>query len=204
MRKPIFLPFFAAFLALTALCACEKQPQPEETALALDKTSITLTVGATETLALSPKAAVPMSAAPQEPEPVEYVWHSSDESVATVSADGMSATVSALSVGKTTVTVAAGETILGTCLVTVEASPLSVTLYQDRLVLRKLAKATVKVKSSVPLSGEYIWESSDPSIGTVEYQNDIAIVTAVARGECSITVKNGTYIKSFTLIVGLK
>ena len=81
---------------------------------------------------------------------------------------------------------------------------LHVALPEGKLVLRNGGTATVRVTSDSPLNEEkYVWESSNASIGTVEYQGKVARVTATGRGECTITVSNGSYTTSFTLIVGL-
>lgn len=81
---------------------------------------------------------------------------------------------------------------------------LHVTVPEGKLVLRNGGTATVRVTSDNPLNEDkYVWESSNESIGTVEYQGKVARVTATGRGECTITVTNGKYEASFTLVVGL-
>ena len=81
---------------------------------------------------------------------------------------------------------------------------LHVAVPEGKLVLRNGGTATVRVTSEAPLNEDkYVWESSDQTIGTVEYQGKIAMVTATGRGECTITVSNGSLKTSFTLIVGL-
>ena len=81
---------------------------------------------------------------------------------------------------------------------------LHVTVPEGKLVLRNGGTATVRVTSEAPINEDnYVWESSDESIGKVESQGKLARVTATGRGECTITVTNGKYETSFTLIVGI-
>ena len=199
MKKRFLLPLILIAAVVLSLCACGESGKTAK----LDKTELTLCVGGRETLTLywaeDEGEPVPLSAE----EGAEYRWESSDESVVTVTGNGGSATVSAVKEGKAVVTVYQGSDALTSCNVTVVTSPLSVTVPEGKLVLRKDATATVRAKSIEPLTEEYVWESSDPSIATVEYQGEIARVTAMKRGECTITVRSGVYTASFTLIVGL-
>ena len=198
MKKRYLLPLIlvgAAALSLAAACGSSNEP-------VLDKTELTMSVGATETLTLSWVDG--SGNAVTEGEAIEYRWESSNETVLTVKGKSNTATLTAKAEGNAVVTVYDGSKELASCSVTSVISPLSVSVPEGRLVLLNGSKATVKAKSLIPLTGEYEWTSSDPSICTVEAQGEIAIVTAKKRGECTITVRNGVYSASFVLIVGTK
>ncbi len=179
---------------LPALGGCDGP----KTDIALDKPAVTVYVGEEEQIML------------QGASGQTVVWKSSDESVATVEAEGIGAYIKGISAGSTTVTASIGGEEAAVCEVTVKDSPLYVflpdggtgSLKNGRLVLLKNGTATVKAISDVPLTGTPEWRSSDESVGTVNYQGLICLVTAVARGECTITVECDGYRASFTLYVG--
>ena len=135
------------------------------------------------------------------------IWTTSDESVLTVEGNGDYAILHAVGVGSATVSVSIeGEevtTVLDSCEVTVTESPLTIFLPSSGLILKKGVSATVKAICSVELTGEITWESSDESIGSVEWQGLTARVTAVARGTCTIYVHADGYTASFTFTVGI-
>ena len=197
MKKKYLLPLVLTCAAAIALAACGGSNNDP----VLDKKELTLCVGAQETLTLVLENKDGTTSAVGES--VEYTWKSSNEDVVTVEAEGATATVTAVADGNAVVTVYDGKTELSKCTVTVVTSPLSVTVPEGKLVVRNNTTVTVRAKSITALTGEYVWESSDPTIATVEAQGVIARVTAKKRGECTITVKNGIYSASFTFIVGL-
>lgn len=92
-------------LGLSATCHVTVTPEIES--LAVSDDSITLSTGDTETLSLSVE--------PEEIDTSSATWASSDESVATVSADG---TVTAVAEGEVTITATLGK-VEATCDVTV-------------------------------------------------------------------------------------
>lgn len=208
MKKRYLLPLILLGAAAVSLVGCGESTQGggggKGSQAVLDKEELTVCVGMQETLTLS--WVDKNGNAVAEGKSVEYRWESSNTAVATVEAEGNVATVSAVAEGEAVVTVYNGKKALATCSVTAVTSALSFqqSVPEGKLVLRKDATVSVKVKSLTELTGEYVWESSDTSIGTVEYQGDLARVTAVARGECTITVRNGSHAASFTLIVGIK
>lgn len=185
MKKTFWM---AALLGVALLfCACSAKPQA-----VLDKTQLTLKTGARETLTLTGAEG-------------DLTWSSSDETVVTVEGEGETVEAVARGVGSAEITVTCGDETIATCSVTVEKSTLSVFLPENPnlLVLKRNMTATVKAYSETALSEDPVWESSDPSIATVEYQGLTARVTAVARGECEITVRCGEEAASFRLCVGV-
>ncbi len=139
----------------------------------------------------------------------ELIWGAEPDGIVTVEPAQESATVIAVAAGETVVYAEFtqnGKTYRQEYALTVTPAPeplLTVGLPTGKLVLRRNESARVRAYAEGTLSGEAVWESSDVSIGTVEYQGMIAVVTAVSRGECTITVTYGGEQCSFTLIVGI-
>ena len=203
MKKRYLLPLILLGAAAVSFAACGETDGEGGTVAVLTKTELTMSVGAQETLTLSWVDETGNAVA--EGEAIDYRWTCSDVGVVTVTPDGNTAVLTAIAEGEATVSVYDGEEKLATCLVKCVESPLSFekTVPEGKLVLRKGGQATVRVNSSIPLTGEYEWSSSDDTIATVEYQGAIAIVTAKNRGDCTITVRNGAYEASFVVSVGL-
>lgn len=194
MKKRILLPLLILFAAALGVCACGEEPQGA--AGELDKTSLSVSVGQEETLTFNLYEGKQLADG-------ELVWTTSDESVAAVSSEQLTATVTGVSSGTAKIELKLDGETIASCDVEVHVSPLSVSVPTGKLVLIKNATATVRLKSTSPISDEdIVWESSDETIGTVEYQGRIAIVTAVKRGSCVITARCGNDRVSFTLIVG--
>lgn len=200
MKRKILLLLSLVAALCCLLCACgeEKVPvDPPDPGLTLDRTSLTLTVGEEGRLTVAFEG------------DKTVVWTVSDETVVSVEADGAQATVKGLKEGTATVSVSCGE-LIAACTVTVKQSPLSVflpdgptgSLKNGRLVLVKNAVATVKAISEVALEGEPEWKVSDEEIASVEWQGLTARVTALKRGECTVTVSCDGYSASFLLLVG--
>ena len=190
MKKRFLLPLILLMAAVLGLSACGSKDSAK-----LSKEELTLGVGGQETLTVVWEGTAPSD--------VEYRWESSDKAIVTVEAEGETATVTAVAVGEAVVTVYNGNSEIATCSVTViKTAPLYVTVPEGKLVLRNGGTATVRAKNSIPMTGEYVWESSDETIAVIESQGELARVTAKKRGECTITVTNGEYSASFTLIVG--
>lgn len=189
MKKRILLPLLILLAAALGVCACGSG------AGKLDKTSVSLAVGQKETLTFVLDEGKELGEG-------ELVWTTSDEAVATVSGKDLTATVTGVAEGNATVKLTLDGKTIASCSVKVTVPPISVTVPTGTLVLVKNQSATVRLKSSKPLTEEITWESSDETIGIVDYQGPIAIVTAVKRGQCTITARCGSEQTSFTLIVG--
>lgn len=100
------ISFIAVALATVLLVGCQPDPEPTVNSVTLDKTKLTLAVGAEEML----KATV-------DPAGTAVAWASSDNAVAIVTGGGM---VSAVAEGTAVITATAGEKT-AECVVTVEA-----------------------------------------------------------------------------------
>ena len=168
---------------ITAFFTGEKDaPTPEPTVLTMNKTSVELTVGSSFALTVSGADKVAFS--------------SSDEAVATVSANG---TVQAVSTGSAVITASAADTT-ATCRVAVTAA---VDQPTDPITPDTPSTNTLFLQSSGGLTGQFsmdpgetasvevvgssapvTWSSSDSQIATVDASG---VVTAVSSGKAIIT-----------------
>lgn len=158
-------------------------PTPEPAVLTMNKTSVELTVGSSFALTVSGADKVAFS--------------SSDEAVATVSANG---TVQAVSTGSAVITASAADTT-ATCRVAVTAAvdqpdtPVTPSTPAGKDLSLKAFDSEVTVQFSfnvgdtVPLEVDgtdatVTWSSSDSQIATVDASG---VVTAVSSGKTTIT-----------------
>ena len=173
------------------IATCEVTVTVPVTGVTLDKTSISLETGQTETL----RATV----APNNASVKDVTWESSDSTVATVTASGE---VKAVKAGKATITVTTkdGEKT-ATCSVTVTApvavasvslnkSSMSLTVGDSETLVATVAPDNAKNKN-------ISWKSSNISVATVTN----GVVTAVAAGSATITVTTADGNKTATCAV---
>lgn len=162
---------------ITAFFTGEKDaPTPEPAVLTMNKTSVELTVGSSFALTVSGADKVAFS--------------SSDEAVATVSANG---TVQAVSTGSAVITASAADTT-ATCRVAVTAAvDQPDTPTGKNLVLQSIYESrgqfSFNVGETAPLEVDgtdatVTWSSSDSQIATVDASG---VVTAVSSGKAIIT-----------------
>lgn len=144
------------------------------TSITLDKTSLSMKVGETETITATVN--------PDNATDKTVVWGSSDVSVATVS-DGK---VTAKKSGTVTITAKAGSCI-AECTVSVSVGVVSVTLDKTSLELAIGETATLiaTVKPDNATDKNVTWTSSDESVAKVADGK----VTAVKSGKATITAK---------------
>ena len=164
--------------------------------VSLDKTSLTMTEGESETLTakISPTNATDQS----------VTWSSSNESVASVSSGGV---VTAKAAGSATITVKTndgGKT--ATCSVTVKSNTVSVTgvsLSESSLSMTEgethTLTATVTPENATDKS--VTWSSSDESVAAVSITG---LVTAMSAGSATITVMTNDGGKTATCTVTVK
>ena len=151
------------------------------TGVSLNKTSLSLVEGGSETLTAT--------VSPDNATNKAVSWKSSDTGVATVDGSGK---VTAVKAGSTTITVTTtdgGKT--ATCSVTVTSKTVSVTgvkLDNGKLELKagETAQLTATVEPSDASDKSLEWTSSDAKIATVDASGK---VTAVGVGSATITVK---------------
>ena len=159
---------------LTDSCAITVKPIAV-TGITLNKTTLTLNVGAEEILTAT--------VTPEDAANKELSWTSSDTSVVLVS-EGI---VFGKSAGTATVTAEAedGSGVKATCTVTVQkVAVTSITITGDEVIY---VDDTITLSASVMPSNatnkEVEWTSSNPAVATV----DDGMVTALAEGEVTIT-----------------
>ena len=180
--------FFALFTILLSIslittysCKKEKVKSVSVTEVGLNKTSITLVEGETETLVAT--------VMPENATDKSVVWESGNESAATVSQEGL---VTAVGEGKATITVKTNDGgFSASCEVTVKKKVIAVTgvvLGKTELTLvegeeENLAAAVTPENAT---DKSVVWESSNKSAAAVSQDG---LVTAVEEGKATITVK---------------
>lgn len=190
----LFTILLSFSLIATYSCKKEKDKSVAVTEVRLDKTATTLVEGDTEELMAT---VMPENATDKGIE-----WKSSDESVATVSQNGL---VTALKEGPAIITVITNDGgFTATCAVTVNKKVIPVSeveLNKIELTLDegKEEKLVVTVKPDDATDKSVVWESSNETVVTVEQDG---LVKAVREGDAMITVtaKNGV---SASCLVGV-
>ena len=171
----------AAVLLSAHFWSCSKEDVPEPippavavTGVTLDKTSISLLVGDSETLTAT--------VTPADAENQKLTWSSDKPAVATVDDNGK---VTAVKAGEATVTVTTrdgGKT--ATCRVTVsdrEIKVTEITLAALAIYVGESKSITATVKPDDATNKELTWTSSDETVATVD-----------ATGKVTTTDKTGT------------
>ena len=115
-------------------------------------------------------------------------YTSSDTKVAVVAANGV---VTAKGVGTATISAKTMDGVVGICRVTVIQSPTKLTVTPTAKTVNEGAKLTLSVamEPKTVTSKELVWSSSNTSVATVDSKG---VVTAVAKGTATITVKSKT------------
>ena len=161
------------------IAICKILPQVLCKEIALDKTELTLTIGASEKLTAT--------VLPENVTDKTVSWSTSDASIATVDTEG---NVTAISVGEATITATCGDKS-ATCKVTV--NPIlaeSTTLDKTELTLTigETEKLTATVLPEDVTDKTVTWSTSDASIATVDAEGN---VKATSVGEATITATCG-------------
>ncbi|PWL59384.1 MAG: hypothetical protein DBY35_10815, partial [Bacteroidales bacterium] len=172
----------------SATCKVTVNPILAES-IALGKTELTLTIGASEKLTAT--------VLPEDVTDKTVTWSTSDATIATVDAEG---NVKAISVGEATITATCGDKS-ATCKVTV--NPIlaeSITLDKTELTLTIGAceKLTATVLPEDVTDKTVTWSTSDAAIATVDTEGN---VTAISVGEAVITATCGEISTSCRVIV---
>lgn len=146
------------------------------TSITLDKTSLSMQVGDTETLTATIK--------PEDATDKTIVWTSSDEAVVSVS----NGKITALKSGKATITAKSG-TCSADCVVTISVNTESIILDKTTLSLAvgESAILTATVKPDDATDKTVTWSSSDESVVKV----DNGKVTARKSGTSTVSAKCG-------------
>lgn len=190
-----FIAVACLILAMVSICLVGCNSTISVTGIALDKTTLTLTVGETATLSATVK--------PDDATDNSVTWTSSEPTIATVDQNGK---VTAKAKGSATITAKAGEKT-ATCAVTVNEATSTetvdvtgVTLTPKTLTLEegKTSTLTATVAPSNASDKTVSWTSSEPTIATVDQNGK---VTAVKAGQTNITVTTNNGNKTDTCAV---
>ena len=195
----------AAVLLTTAFWSCSKSkeeaPEPTPpavsvTGVTLDKSSISILVGASETLAAT--------VSPKDAANKKVTWKSSNAAIASVDANGK---VTGVKAGEATITVTTedgGKT--ATCKVTVSDKEIKVTgvklnKSETSLLVGGNETLTATVLPEDATNQNVTWKSDKPEIASVDANGK---VTGVAAGETTITVTTEDGGKTATCKVTVK
>ncbi len=174
-----------------------EQTKIEVTGVTLNKSSLALTEGGSETL----QATIQPSNATTK----TVTWSSSNTSVATIDSNGK---VTAVKAGTATITAASNNGKKASCTVTVSAKTVAVTGVsisnkQDTLALdfngsNNSYQCKASVSPSNATNKSVTWSSSNTSVATIDSNGNIK---AIARGVATITVKTADGGKTDTMKV---
>lgn len=161
---------------------------PPLESIVLDKTELALLEGETAQLSATPN--------PADAEFEGLVWSSDNESVATVSADGL---VTAIGGGSATITVAVGEI---SAKATVTVTPLLRSITLDKTDIELIEGETAQITATPNPAGAPfdapVWTSSDATVATVSADG---LVTAIGGGSAIIRVQVGYISATATVTV---
>ena len=157
------------------------------TGVTLNKSTLTLKVGASETLTAT--------IAPADATNKNVTWASSDAAVATVDASGK---VTGVAAGTATITVTTedgGKT--ATCQVTVKANTVPVTgVTLNKIVLKLYTGGSETLKATVApanATNKYVtWTSSNPAVATVDANGKVT-AKSLGMADITVTTKDGGY-----------
>lgn len=159
-------------------------PEVPITSIALNKTSLTLQVGQSETLIVS--------YTPTDATGKSITWSSSNPSVVTVSSSGE---VTGVSAGSATIMATTKNGKTATCAVTIEAAPdivaTSVTIstpQKTNLIIGETLTLSATVLPETTTDKTVVWSTSNSSVATVDENGN---VKAIGSGDVAITATCG-------------
>lgn len=136
------------------------------------------------------------SVVPQNATDNSIKWSSSDESKATVDADG---NVTALATGEVTITATASNGVSAGYKINVTASCVLLIIDESSITLYKGDTKEIGTKlSPIDTTDKVTWNSSNSNIASVD---NYGVITAVSPGETTITAKAGNAKASCQVIV---
>ena len=163
---------------VSATCVVTVNPVLPES-VTLNKTSVTLKVGATETLVAT--------ILPENTTDKTVTWKSYNESIVTVDENGK---LTAVAVGSTTITATCGS-VYATCSVTVNPVEAEMVILNNSTLSMKVGESQTLVATVLPDNTTYPtvkWTSSNEAVATVDGEGK---VTGVGVGEATITAACG-------------
>ena len=176
---------------LTATCEVTVTPN-EVTGVTLNLSELTLEIGKKKLLICT--------VAPENADNRNVTWSSSNEAVATVTANGL---VTAQGGGEAQITVTTEDgSFTAVCVVTVRITMTGLTLPESSVSMKVGEKKTITAtKTPADATDVLVWSSNNTDVVTV---NESGEITAVAEGTAIVTVKNPDGSLSATLTVSVE
>ena len=170
------------------LASCAVMVTAEVTSIVLNKTTLTIEKGSSETLIATVE--------PSDASDKSVTWSSSDSNVASVDDNGL---VKALKGGDCVITAKAGDKT-ATCKVNVTSVVTSITLNKTVISLSKGASEQLiaSIEPSDATDKSVIWSTSNGNVASVD---NSGLVKALMGGECVITAKAGDKTATCTVSV---
>ena len=167
MKKNKMLLFMTLLLCMVmiSLSSCSSDKDVSVTGLSLNKSSLTLQKGTTETLVAT--------ISPEDASNKDILWTSNDETVATVSPTGE---INALKSGTTTITAQSIDgNYTASCQVTVFVTVTGITLDKKELSITegKTLKLIPTISPEDATNKEIKWTSSDNAVASVSTNGEI-------------------------------
>lgn len=162
---------------LSAQCTLEVVPV-EATSITIDKTTVDILLGATTTLNAS---ILPLNTTDKT-----IIWTSSDENVATVSADGV---VNTLQIGQCIINAQTSNGLKASTIINVNPVPAaSITLNKSttEILVGQTDFLSANIEPYNTTYKDVIWTSSDENIATVD---SAGVVTGINPGSCRINAR---------------
>ena len=176
MKRTILL--LLSIVSILSLASCGDDDKPVVQSIEISKSEASVKIGEKITLTVSHSPA-------DLPAP-EYEWNSSDETIATVE----NGVVYGKAVGEATISVSSFNLGLkDICKITVtpiEATGIKLSESEKTMTTGESFRLEYTIEPENTTNKDVEWESSDKTIATV---NENGEVTAIADGECTITVK---------------
>jgi uncharacterized protein YjdB len=194
-ESPYYGPNTAVYFCMDKLTVCKPATDIPVSSVSLNKTTAELIVG--ETLQLT------ATVSPDDATNKNVNWSSSNESIATISVDGL---ITAVSTGSATITVTTEDgNFTATCAVTVTepvilVAGVSLNKTAAELIVGKTLQLTATISPDDATNKNVIWESNNESVATVSSEG---LITAVSEGSATITVKteDGNFTATCMIIV---
>lgn len=197
--KKIKMVLITLFSVITFCFSSCSDDNVAVTSITLNKSTITLKKGSSETLLATVQ--------PEDATNKNYVWKSSDQTIASVSSQGV---VTALKAGTATISVTTEEGTFSTSCkvdVIVDVSSLQLSLTQLSIIKGTVKKIDANILPEDATNKNVIWKSSDESVVSVDNDGNVkalkvgnAIITAIAEDQgieakCDVKVSSSEDIK---------
>jgi len=174
--KQLFLPALAIFFAAAISSSCTKSPEtPEAVDLVLDKTSVEMNAGSTETVSITKGND-------------GYSVKVAAENIASATLSGKTITVSGIAAGSTTATVSDKQGKIATLSIKVNEKPkeyVDIELDTDEICVMEGQTGAVLILKG---NGGYKVSSADASVATASLEGNGILINGISQGQTQVTV----------------